>query len=59
MNKMKQTYNAPQSNVINFELCDHLMFLPQSQQGGDQMSAGKAEDAPQGWNVSDWEADEE
>ncbi len=56
---MKQTYNAPQSNVINFELCDHLMFLPQSQQGGDQMSAGKAEDDPQGWNVSDWEPDEE
>lgn len=38
---MKKKYFAPKSNVIKFEMCDAMMFLPQSEQGKEQLSGSK------------------
>ncbi len=54
-----QIYTAPQSKEIKFELCDSLMFLPQSQEGGDQLSGNKEYVDESGWSCSGWEATEE
>ncbi len=46
---MKHTYTTPESQVVKFEICDHLMFNPMSQQGGDQMSGKKDSGEESGW----------
>ena len=57
---MKQlAYTAPQSRAIKFELCDSLMFLPQSQQGGDQLSGRKEYADESGWSSSGWDTTED
>ncbi len=50
---MKHTYTTPESQVIKFEICDHLMFNPMSQQGGDQMSGKKDSGAESGWTIDE------
>lgn len=39
--KMKKNYYAPKSNVIKFEMCDAMMYLPQSEPGNGQFSDSK------------------
>lgn len=41
--EMKKNYFAPKSNVIKFEMCDAMMFLPQSESGNGQLSGSKNE----------------
>lgn len=41
--EMKKNYFAPKSNVIKFEMCDAMMFLPQSEPGNGQLSGSKNE----------------
>lgn len=40
---MKKNYFAPKSNVIKFEMCDAMMFIPQSEPGNGQLSGSKNE----------------
>lgn len=47
-------YYAPKSNVIKFEMCDAMMFLPQSESGNTQLSDTKNE-----WDDEKWDSTEE
>lgn len=39
----KRTYQSPRVEVIHFDLCESLMFLPQSESGTSQMSPDKSD----------------
>lgn len=51
--KKKKVYKKPHAEAVVFTLRDSLMWMAQSELGGDQMSPEKNE-----WNASDWQGDE-
>lgn len=49
----KKMYKKPHAEAIEFTLRDSLMWMAQSELGGDQLAPEKDD-----WKASDWQDDE-